>query len=380
VDPLEAPRFRVLHQAKGSHARTGRLETPHGVVETPAFLPVATHGAIRGLDPTELAELGARALLANTYHLSLRPGEEVIRRLGGLHRFMGWDRPILTDSGGFQVFSLGALFSCAEEGVRYRSPVDGSEHAMTPESCIGIQEALGADLIVTLDVFEGIPEDGGPGDRGRARELAARTLRWAERGRAAHARPDQMLFGIVQGGGFPELRAEGAKRTAELGFRAFAIGGLGVGEAPDLRRELLAAAVGSLPEAAPRYVMGIGPPADLLAAVALGADLFDCVIPTRHARHGAVFTSRGRVQIRNSAWRDDPGPLDAACDCRVCRRFSRAYLRHLVLSREMLGPRLLAHHNLAFFMRLFEEIRRAISEDRFESYVSSGSSATHSAA
>jgi queuine tRNA-ribosyltransferase len=386
VDPV-TPGFSVLHRDAGGRARTGAIRTPHGVVKTPAFFPVGTYGAVRGLDPDDLVALGAQALLANTYHLHLRPGEETIRRLGGLHRFMGWDRPILTDSGGYQLFSLEHLNECSEEGVRFRSPIDGSERSMTPESCIRIQEDLGADLIVTLDVFERIDPSEDGADAGRARALAEHTLRWAERGRAAHGRDDQMLYGIIQGGGFADLRSESARRTVSLGFDAFAIGGLGVGEPPALRNELLEATVAELPPDAPRYVMGIGPPGDLIEAVARGADLFDCVVPTRHARHGSVFTRSGRLQIRNSAYREDAGPIDPECDCRVCTRFSRAYLRHLVVSQEMLGPRLLAYHNLAFFMTLLEEMRTAISVDAFEDWLrerrglyASSNSATHSAA
>jgi queuine tRNA-ribosyltransferase len=341
------------------------------------------------VDPEELRALGIQAVLANTYHLHLRPGEEVVAQLGGLHRFMAWERPILTDSGGFQLFSLDHLCECTEEGVRFRSPIDGSVHFLSPEECIVIQERLGADMIVTLDQFEPIrsPEVGP--DRSRARALAERTLRWAERCRAAQTRGDQLLFGIAQGGGFADLRCESARRTAELGFRAFAIGGLGIGEPPELRGELVEAALSGFPEPEPRYLMGIGMPEDLVAAVAQGLDLFDCVVPTRHARHGSVFTRRGRVQIRNQAHRDDSSPLDPDCACGVCRRFSRAYLRHLVVSKEMLGPRLLTVHNLAYFMNLFSQIRSSIAEDRFTEWArswtavyeeSGSSSATHSAA
>ena len=296
---------------------------------------------------------------------------------------------ILTDSGGFQLFSLDHLCECTEEGVRFRSPIDGSAHFLSPEACIGIQERLGADLIVPLDQFEpvGNPE-AGP-DRSRTRALAERTLRWAERCRGAQTRHDQLLFGIAQGGGFADLRRESAERTAELEFQAFAIGGLGIGEPPSLRTELIDSALCALPDPAPRYLMGIGMPEDLVAAVEQGLDLFDCVVPTRHARHGSVFTCRGRLQIRNKAHRDDPSPLDPDCPCRVCQRFSRAYLRHLMVSKEMLGPRLLTLHNLAYFMRLFREMRSAIGEDRFVDWARSwraayeeggSSSATHSAA
>jgi queuine tRNA-ribosyltransferase len=339
--------------------------------------------------PQELEEIGVQAILTNTYHLHLRPGEDRVEQHGGLHGFMGWTRPILTDSGGFQIFSLDHLFESSEEGVRFRSPIDGSSHSLTPETCIRIQEKLGADLIVTLDEFESIPEGEAPVDPARTRTLTERTLRWAERGRAAHTRSDQMLFGILQGGGFVDLRRESAERTAALGFGAFAVGGLGVGEPPALRDELLGTALEPLPGEAPRYLMGIGMPADLVRAVAQGVDLFDCVVPTRHGRHGSVFTRRGRLQIRNAAHQDDPAPLDEACGCRVCSRFSRAYLRHLLVSKEMLGPRLLTYHNLAFFMDLFREMRQAIAAGGFgdwargwlDAYGESGSSsATDSAA
>ena len=388
MDPL-IPRFSIRQRARDGAFRTGRLETPHGTIDTPAFVPVGTHGAVRGLTPDELEELGVQAVLANTYHLHLRPGEETVARLGGLHRFMGWSRPLLTDSGGFQLFSLEHLFQSTERGVRFRSPVDGTLHAMTPEDCIRIQERLGADLIVTLDEFEAIRPGKQAADRSRARALAERTLRWADRGRGSHTRSDQLLFGILQGSGFVDLRRESAARTAELGFRAFAVGGLGVGEPVALRDEILGVVVESLPEDAPRYLMGIGTPPDLVRAVERGVDLFDCVVPTRHARHGSVFTRQGRLKIRNAAHREDSAPLDPECGCRVCRRFSRAYLRHLFVSKEMLAPRLLSYHNLAFFMDLFRDLRQALESDRFgawsrtwrERYGEGGSSsATHSAA
>ncbi len=383
------PRFSITHDATDGDARLGRLETPHGAIETPAFLPVGTHGAVRGITPDELQELGVQAILTNTFHLSLRPGAELVARLGGLHAFMGWPGPILTDSGGFQIFSLDHLFESSEEGVRFRSPIDGSMRSLTPEGCIKIQEKLGADLIVTLDEFESTRAGEGGMDRDRAKALADRTLRWAERGRAAHRRPDQMLFGIVQGGGFEDLRRQNAKRTAELGFEAFAIGGLGVGEASGLRQEIVDVTRAALPPDAPRYLMGMGMPDDLVRSVARGIDLFDCVVPTRHGRHGSVFTRGGQLQIRKAAHQEDPGPLDEKCGCPVCRRFSRAYLRHLVMSKEMLGPRLLSLHNLAFFMDLFREMRQVLVTDRFEEWSrdwlaaydpSGSSSATDSAA
>ena len=388
MDPVAAtPSFRVTHGGAVG-PRVGRFETPHGPLETPAFLPVATHGAVRGVTPDELRGVGVDAVLANTYHLHLRPGQTLVARMGGLHRFMGWDGPLLTDSGGFQLYSLDHLCERSEEGVRFKSPADGSEHFLSPESSIAIQEQLGADLCVVLDEFEPIAQTPDPETEPRVRALMERTLRWAARCRAAHARRDQLLFGIVQGGGFENLRAESAVRTAELGFGAFAIGGLGVGETAPLRGELLSQAIAPLPEAAPRYAMGLGMPEDLVLAVARGVDLFDCVVPTRHGRHGSAFTDRGRVNVRNARFRDDPRPLDARCSCPACTGFSRAYLRHLVVSNEMLGARLLTLHNVAYYMKLLSDMREAIREDRFETwraawrkhYASRASSATDSAA
>jgi queuine tRNA-ribosyltransferase len=355
------PRFEITARDPSGAARTGELRTPHGTIETPAFFPVGTYGAVRGILPEQLREVGAQGLLTNTYHLHLRPGEALVASLGGLHGFMGWDGPILTDSGGFQIHSLDEYCTRSEEGVEFRSPVDGSRHFLSPESCIEVQEALGADLIVVLDEFEPVSPRADGTDRTRARAAMERTLRWAERGRKAHARADQLLFGIVQGGGFPEMRAESARRTAELGFRAHAIGGLGLGESPRHREELVQAAIEPLPEEAPRYLMGIGLPEDLLAAISRGVDLFDCVIPTRHGRHGSVFTRDGTLHLRNARFRDDPDPIEPDCACPACRRFSRAYLRHLIKSGEMLGQILPSLHNIAFYMRLLAEARVSIS-------------------
>ncbi len=367
MDPLAArPSFAVLVQ--DGAARTGRLETSHGALETPAFLPVGTHGAVRGLAPSELVAVGVQGILANTYHLHLRPGEEIIARLGGLHRFTGWDGPILTDSGGFQIHSLDHLCQRSEEGVRFRSPLDGATHFLSPELAITVQEALSADLVVVLDEFEPIPREPSAADLARVREGVERTLRWARRSRDVHRRADQLLFGIAQGGGSAELRAESAARTAELGFGAFAIGGLGVGEPPELRARLVEVTLAALPAAAPRYLMGIGLPEDLVAAVERGVDLFDCVIPTRHGRHGAAFAHDGRLRLRNARFRDDPAPLDSDCDCPVCARHSRAYLRHLVMSGEMLGARLLSLHNVAFYQRLMRQMRQAIAAGRFAAW------------
>ncbi len=371
MDPLSAgARPRFVLDARDGAARAGRIETHHGWLETPAFLPVGTYGAVRGVAPDELARVGVQGVLANTYHLHLRPGEAEVAAHGGLHGFMGWSGPILTDSGGFQVFSLDAFCRRSEEGVEFKSPVDGARVFLSPERAIAIQEALGADLIVALDEFEAI-EPGAERAQALARTRACleRTLRWAARCRAAHARPDQLLFGIVQGGGEPALRAESAERTRALGFDAFAVGGLGVGEQPAARADLVEATLAPLPESAPRYLMGIGLPEDLVAAVERGVDLFDCVIPTRHGRHGSVFTSRGRLNLRNAAHRDDRAPLDPECLCPACRRFSRAYLRHLVTCGDALGARLLSLHNLAYYMKLVRGLRDAVLAGRLRAFV-----------
>ena len=385
MDPLS---FQLL--ASEGAARVGRLATPHGALDTPAFFPVGTYGAVRGIAPDELRAVGVQGVLANTYHLHLRPGEQLVRELGGLHRFMGWDGPILTDSGGYQLYSLAHLAKRSEDGVRFRSAVDGSERELTPEKAVAIQEALGADLICILDEFEGI--DPAVHAEERARESMERTLRWARRALAARTRHDQLLFGIVQGGGSCGLRVESAERTRELGFDAYAIGGLGVGDQPELRALLLEAAIAPLPAEAPRYLMGLGEPEDLVAAIARGVDLFDCVVPTRNGRHGMVFTRVGRMNLRNARFRDDAGPLDPDCACPVCARHSRAYLRHLIACGEALGSRLVSLHNIAHYMSLLAEIRAAITEDRFGEWLKEwlrvyrsrpargASEATHSAA
>lgn len=363
------PGFSFTLKARDGGARTGQLATPHGVVDTPAFMPVATYGAVRGIGPEELAGLGAQILLANAYHLHERPGEDAVGQLGGLHGFSGWRGPWLTDSGGYQVTSLADRAAVDEDGVRFRSTLDGGERHLTPESALAIQEALGADIAMVLDECRPLagPDGIACGSDGQAARAAMeRTLRWAERARAARRRKDQLLFGIVQGGDSPALRRESARATAALGFDGYAHGGLGLGEARAQRSELLAAANGELPEASPRYGMGLGRPEDLVAAVASGVDLFDCVLPTRNGRHGVLFTSEGVLTVRNARFRLDPGPPDPACDCPTCARHSRAYLRHLLHVNEVLGARLAAMHNLRFYLRLLEEARDAIATGRFE--------------
>ena len=354
-----AARFEVLvpPPADGStRARLGRLTLPHGVVETPQFMPVGTNATVKALDPDDLVEVGATIVLANTYHLYLRPGHERIARLGGLHRFMGWERPILTDSGGFQVVSLGALRVVDDDGVTFRSHLDGSLHRLTPELAIGIQEALGADVAVALD--QPVPPSS---PREVVADATARTHRWAERSLAAHRRSDQALFGIVQGGLEPDLRAASTRFVASLPFDGICIGGLAGDETPVERAAALDVAVPLLAEdPRPRYLMGLGSPADLLDAVHRGVDLFDSVMPARVARNGQLWVPGGRLNIRNARYLDDPRPVQEDCPCRLCRRFSRAYLAHLFRAQELLAYRLATCHNLTFTLDFMARIRAAL--------------------
>jgi len=355
---MQAP-FAFAIEASDGSARTGLLETPHGAIETPAFMPVATYGAVRGVAPSELADVGAQLILANTFHLHERPGEAIVAAQGGLHGFTGWSGPWLTDSGGYQVWSLADGARVDESGVTFASPVDGARRLLTPERAMEIQEALGADIIMVLDECVS-PKDSGDDATTRVRAAMERTLRWSERARRAHGRRDQLLFGIVQGGASESLRRESARQTRAIGFEGFAHGGLGLGEDAGRRCDLVGLANQELPPEAPRYLMGLGRPSDLLQAIAVGVDLFDCVLPTRHARHGVLFTSEGLVRLRNARHRDDTGPPDPACDCATCARFSRAYLSHLLRSGEALGGRLASVHNLRFYQRLMQEARSAI--------------------
>lgn len=356
--------FELL--ATDGAARQGRLTTRRGVVDTPVFMPVGTRGTVKSLSPDDVRESGAQIVLANTYHLFLRPGPALIAQLGGLHRFMGWDGPILTDSGGFQVWSLAKRRRISESGVCFRSPVDGTEHALSPEAVIAIQRALGSDVAMPLDECLGYPAP-----RSAAQASLALTLRWARRSRDAHGRgspSDQALFGIVQGGAFADLRRQAADEVIALGFDGYAIGGLAVGEPKELLHELTAVTVERLPAQCARYLMGVGKPEDLLEAVARGIDMFDCVLPTRNARNGQVFTADGPVSIKQARFRDDPGPLEDDCSCYACRRFSRAYLRHLWMAQELLAYRLLSLHNLHFFARIMAQARSAIAAGTFEAF------------
>ena len=356
--------FELL--ATDGRARRGRLRTAHGVVETPAFMPVGTRGTVKSLTPDDLWQAGAQIVLGNTYHLHLRPGHEVIRALGGLHRFMAWDGPILTDSGGFQVFSLAKLRKITEEGVQFRSPTDGSDHFLSPELAIEIQHALGADVIHPLDECLAYPAS--HADTERSLEL---TLRWARRSQQAHTAggPGRAaLFGIVQGGSYADLRRRAVEETVALGFDGYAIGGMAVGEPKPTMYELTQLVSGLLPAAQLRYLMGVGKPDDLVEAVARGVDLFDCVLPTRNARNGQCFTAAGPLTIKQARYARDPGPLDDACPCYACRHFSRAYLRHLFMSEELLAYRLLTLHNVTFFIGLMRAMREAIAAVGFEAF------------
>ena len=363
--------FSVTAGGPGTAARTGLMSTPHGQVQTPAFMTVATYGAVRGVTPEELAALGAEILLANTYHLHERPGEDVIRQLGGLHGFTGWRGPWLTDSGGYQVTSLSDRMQLDEEGITFSSPLDGTKRHLSPEGAVQIQEALGPDIAMVLDECQRPtspgPESAQPQQNHGAMQAAMeRTLRWASRCRQAQRRTDQALFGIVQGGFSPELRRASARGTVEIGFDGYAHGGLGLGEPAGERAELVATVNAELPDEFPRYLMGLGRPSDLLDAIAVGVDLFDCVLPTRNGRHGVLFTSEGVLHIRNARFRDDPAPPDPDCDCPTCGRYSRAYLRHLLQVGEQLGGRLASIHNIRFYQRLLARARTAIREGSFD--------------
>ncbi len=355
--------FAVIQQQPGTGARLGRLQTSHGEVATPAFMPVATQGTVKAITPRELRELGAEIVLANAYHLYLRPGAELIERMGGLHGFMGWDGPILTDSGGYQVFSLKDLCRVSEEGVHFRSHLDGSAHFLTPENVVQTQERLGVDIAMVLD--ECVP---GPASLAEAELAVGRTSRWAARALAVQKHKNQVLFGIVQGGVYPELREQSARELVSLNFPGYAVGGLSVGEDPTVTLRVAAHAVQFLPEDRPRYLMGVGTPEQLVRYVALGFDMFDCVMPTRNARNGALFTRLGKLNIRRAEYATDPRPVDEECACYTCQHFSRAYLRHLAVAGEILSARLNTLHNLHFYQYLMRSMRRALAAGRFAEF------------
>ena len=356
--------FSLLNRDRDSQARRGRMQTRRGVVETPVFMPVGTQGTVKGVLPEALADLGAQIILANTYHLYLRPGHELVRKLGGLHKFMNWDRPILTDSGGFQVFSLGDLRKITEQGAEFQSHLDGSRHLLTPELSMEIQLALDADIVMVFD--ECIPH---PAERSYVEESTERSARWARRCRSVlPAGSPSALFGIVQGGMEPDLRRRSAEQLREIGFEGYALGGLSVGEETSIMYEMMEYGLPLLPEDRPRYVMGVGTPENLVEGVARGCDMFDCVMPTRNARNGVLFTSFGRISIKQARYREDATPIDPECDCYVCRNYSRAYLRHLYQSGEILASVLNTHHNLYYYQQLMAGIRTALERDGFSEF------------
>ena len=353
---MSALDFEILNT--DGHARTGSLLTVHGAIDTPAFMPVGTAATVKAMTPDAVAETGAQCILANTYHLMLRPGPERIAQLGGLHKFMNWPGPILTDSGGFQVWSLAELREMDEDGVEFKSHLDGALYRLSPERAVEIQGLLGADITMVLD--ECTPLEAGRDEVAKSMRLS---MRWAERCKAAYEeRPGHGLFGIVQGGVYRDLRAESAETLVGMGFDGYALGGLSVGEGQEEMFRVLDGTVPLLPAALPRYLMGVGKPADLLGAVKRGIDMFDCVLPTRSGRTGQAFVRGGRLNMRNARHKDDPGPLDEACDCPTCGNYSRAYLHHLVMAKEILGAMLLSWHNLHYYQDLMADLRRAVNE------------------
>ncbi len=354
--------FELKDTNSSGKARRGRLHTPHGVVETPVFMPVGTRGAIKGLTPCQVTETGTTIILANTYHLLLRPGPEVIAQRGGLHRFMGWDSPILTDSGGFQVFSLAQLAKINDEGVTFQSHIDGTELFLGPQSSIDLQCQLGGDIIMALDQCPAYPCAWQ-----EVETAVGRTLRWAKKCREVHRRADQALFGIVQGGVYEDLRTRCAQALCELDFSGYAIGGLSVGESHEQMMQVLDYLPGQLPADRPRYLMGVGMPRDILQAVRRGVDMFDCVLPTRNGRNAYAFTAQGPVRLRNEQHKFAQQPLEEGCDCYACTHFSRGYIRHLFMVEEMLGPTLASIHNLRFFQRFMARIRELIEQDNLQS-------------
>nr|WP_281174871.1 tRNA guanosine(34) transglycosylase Tgt [Pelobacter seleniigenes] len=353
-----------MHQDQSTQARRGRLELSRGVVETPAFMPVGTQGTVKGVLPEALKEIGAQIILANTYHLYLRPGHELVRQMGGLHRFINWDRPILTDSGGFQVFSLGELRKISEQGASFQSHLDGSYHLLTPELSMEIQLALGSDIVMVFD--ECIPH---PAERSYIADSTNRSMRWARRCREVIPPGSAAaLFGIVQGGMELDLRKQSAEQLQDIGFEGYALGGLSVGEQTELMYDIMEYSLPLLPADRPRYVMGVGTPENLVEGVARGCDMFDCVMPTRNARNGVLFTSFGKISIKQARYRDDQEPIDPECDCYVCRHYSRAYLRHLYVSGEILASVLNTQHNLYYYQHLMSMIRASLEAGQFDRF------------
>lgn len=357
-------KYTLEKKSTDSMARLGNFTTPHGTIETPIFMPVGTKATVKAMSPEELKDIEAQIILSNTYHLFLRPGHELVKKAGGLHKFMNWDRPILTDSGGFQVFSLGPLRKITEEGVTFRSHIDGAKCFLSPEKAMEVQNDLGADIIMAFD--ECAPY---PAEHDYVKNSLERTSRWLKRCDEAHGRKeDQALFGIIQGGMYKDLREQSAKEITAIDLPGYAIGGLSVGEAKDIMYDVLQHTTPLMPEDKPRYLMGVGTPEDLIEGVIRGVDMFDCVLPTRIARNGTAMTSQGKVVIKNAKYFEDFGPLDPKCDCYACKNYSRAYIRHLFKEDEILSSRLISYHNLFFLVQLMKQIREAIKEDRLMAF------------
>jgi queuine tRNA-ribosyltransferase len=361
--------FTLIHRDKNTKARLGKLVTAHGVINTPAFMPVGTQGSVKTLSPGELEEAGAEVILSNAYHLLLRPGPEIIKNAGGLHRFISWPKPILTDSGGYQIFSLALLRKVTDEGVKFQSHVDGARHLLRPEDAIDIQRTLGSDIMMPLDECVHYPCS-----RDQAEGAEKRTAAWAERSKESllrtreEAEEKQLLFGIVQGATYEDLRRESAERITGIGFDGYAVGGISVGEPKDLSYTIVDFTSQFLPSGQPRYVMGVGLPEDIVEYAGLGIDMFDCVVPTRYGRNGTAFTSEGKLTVRNAPYIQDWGPLDKECQCYTCKNFTRGYLRHLFNTEEMLGLRLVSLHNVSFYLKLMRDIREAIAQDGFAEF------------
>lgn len=360
---MSSSSFTLVHQDSSCRARLGSLKTAHGEIETPIFMPVGTNATVKAMTPEDLLGINAQIILANTYHLYLRPGHRLVEKLGGLHGFMNWQRPILTDSGGFQVFSLGDLRKISEEGVKFQSHLDGSYHFLTPELSVKIQEALGADIIMCFDECPSAMAD--YSYVSRSLEM---TTRWAQRCKDAHTREGQQLFGIIQGGMHYDLRARSLEQICSIGFDGYALGGLSVGEEKEQMYGVMEACAPLMPHDAPRYIMGIGAPEDLVEAVWHGYDMFDCVMPTRNARNGMLFTSQGRINIKAKIYEEDGGPLDPECGCHVCRNYSRAYLRHLYRAGEILASQLNTYHNLYYYLDLMRRIRESIRANEYSEF------------
>jgi queuine tRNA-ribosyltransferase len=356
--------FQITHKDTASAARCGTLTLEHGTVQTPIFMPVGTQATVKTMTPRELDECAAQIILGNAYHLYLRPGLDVIREAGGLHKFMNWNKPILTDSGGYQIFSLSLLRKIKDEGLDFQSHLDGSRHFLTPEDVVDVQNTLGSDIMMPLD--ECVPY---PSSHEMAEIAVKRTTLWAQRSQKQWAKTKRgVLFGIVQGSSYEDLRTRSASELKAVGFQGYALGGISVGEPQDLMYNIVRFSIPHLPEAAPRYLMGVGLPEDILEAISAGVDMFDCVVPTRYGRNGSAFTSRGKITVRNGAFTHDPSPLDPACDCYCCRNFTKSYLRHLFNTGEILGLRLVSYHNIYFYLDLMKKAREAIAENRFAAF------------